>query len=115
MSGTDSKKKALDIASKALEKKADNIVILDMRKAAAFCDYFVIASAGSLTKTRAVTDHIIDSLKKTKPYHVEGKTDGQWILIDYTDVVVHVFYEETRNFYGLERLWGDAERIEVSE
>jgi len=110
------KEKALDICNLALEKKADDVVMLDMQRISSFCDYFVITSAGSFKKTRAIADHIEGSLtrKKIKPYHAEGKGDGHWILLDYGDVVVHVFYEEARDFYGLERLWGDAKQIDVS-
>jgi len=110
------KEKALDICNLALEKKADDVVMLDMQRVSSFCDYFVITSAGSFKKTRAIADHIEASLtrKKIKPYHVEGRGDGHWILLDYGDVVVHVLYEEARDFYGLERLWGDAKHIDVS-
>jgi len=111
----DSKNKALIISNFALEKKADNIVVLDMQKASSFCDYFVITSAGSFKKTKAIADHIKESLKKIniKPHHIEGTEGGQWILLDYGDVVVHIFYDQMRDFYGLERLWGDAQHIEV--
>ncbi|MFC1808467.1 ribosome silencing factor [Candidatus Omnitrophota bacterium] len=112
---TDSKDKALLIGNAAIENKADDVVILGVQKAAYFCDYFVISSAGSFKKTRAIAEHIHDSLAKNKlkPKHVEGKSDGQWILLDYGDVVAHIFYEEARQFYGLERLWGDADRISI--
>jgi len=114
--GTNSKEKALSISSFAFEKKAEDTVILDMQKVSSFCDYFVISSAGSFKKTKAIAAHIRDSLskRKIKPHHVEGEREGQWILLDYGDVVAHIFYEEVRQFYGLERLWGDAEQIEVS-
>ena len=116
MRSTDSKDKALLIAELASDKKADDIVILDMQKVSSFCDYFVILSAGSAKKTQAIADHLETSLgrKKIKPHHAEGKKDSLWILLDYGDVVVHIFYEETRRFYDLERLWGDAERVELS-
>jgi len=113
----DSRNKALTIGNFALEKKADDIVVLDMQKATSFCDYFVITSAGSFKKTKAIADHIKESLNKEKirPHHIEGTKSGQWILLDYGDVVAHVFYEEMREFYGLERLWGDAQRIELDK
>ncbi|NQT89783.1 MAG: ribosome silencing factor [Candidatus Omnitrophica bacterium] len=115
MTDTDSKNKALIIGNSALEKKADDVVVLNMQKVSGFCDYFVTTSAGSFKKTRAIADHIEESLakEKLKPHHVEGKEEGHWILLDYGDVVAHVFYEETRRFYDIERLWGDAERIEL--
>jgi ribosome-associated protein len=113
---TNSKDKALIIGNVALDKKADDVVILDMQKVSTFCDYFVIASAGSLKKTSAIADYIEESLakRKLKPLHVEGLKDCHWILLDYGDVVAHIFYEETRRFYNLERLWGDTERVAVS-
>lgn len=114
--GTDPKEKALLIGSSALETKADDVVILDMRKVSTFWDYFVITSAGSFKKTRAIADNIQESLskKRLKPHHVEGTKEGQWILLDYGSVVAHIFYEETRSFYDLERLWGDAQKIDIS-
>jgi len=103
------------ISSAALEKKADDIVILDMQRVSTFCDYFVITSAGSFVKTRAIAEHIGESLakKRLRPHHIEGKKDGNWILMDYGHVIVHIFHEDSRAFYGLERLWGDAERVEI--
>ena len=111
-----SKDKALYISSLAFEKKADDIIILDMQKVSTFCDYFVITSAGSFKKTRAIADHIEESLEKEKikPHHIEGRAEAKWILLDYGDVVANVFYEETRCFYALERLWGDAKRIDLN-
>ena len=115
VSGTDSKKKALTIGNFALEKKAENVVILDMQKVSSFWSYFVITGAGSFKHTRAIAEHIEDSLSKNRvePHHIEGKEGGQWILLDYGDVVAHVFCEETRKFYDLERLWGDAKKLKL--
>lgn len=116
VNGTNTKDMAFTIGSVALEKKAENVVVLDMQKVSSFCDYFVITGAGSFIKARAIADHIEESLSKNRvrPHHIEGREDGEWILLDYGDVVAHVFYEETRKFYDLERLWGDAEKIELS-
>lgn len=115
MSDTDSKDKALIIGNSALEKKAENVVVLEMQKASSFCDYFVVTGASSFKQTIAIADHIEESLSKNRiePHHIEGRKDGQWILLDYGDVIAHVFYDETRKFYDLERLWGDAKRIEL--
>jgi ribosome-associated protein len=112
---TDSKEKALLISNLALEKKAEGVTILDMQKVSSFCDYFVIASAGSLKKISAIAEHIVDSLalRKIRPFGAGARKDNNWVILDYSDVVTHIFYYETRRFYGLERLWGDAERIEV--
>ena len=116
MANTDSKNKALIISNLALEKKAEDVKILDMQRVAAFCDYFVIAGAGSLKHGGAIASHIKDSLAKQRirAYHSEGKADNQWILLDYADVIVHIFQEDIRRFYDLERLWGDAKQVDIS-
>jgi len=83
-----------------------------MRKQLSICDYFVIASGRSTTQVRAISDSIIEKLRgrknRIKPWHIEGEKESLWILLDYGDVVVHIFYDEIRNFYNLERLLGDA-------
>jgi ribosome-associated protein len=100
----------------ALEKKAIDLVVLDLRKAAAFTDYFVICTGANARQVQAIADAVKEALgrKGAKPSVVEGEGRGDWVLIDYFDFVVHVFTPATRDFYGLERLWGDAERVEVS-
>lgn len=116
MESTDSKQKALLIGNSCLEKKAEEVVILDMQEVATFCDYFVIASASSFKKTRAIADYVEESLnrKRLRPDHTEGREEGSWIVLDYGSVVAHIFYAETKRFYDLERLWGDAQRINIS-
>jgi ribosome-associated protein len=98
------------------DKKAVDLVVLDLRKAAGFTDFFVIASGTNPRQVRAIADAVMESLAAdgVKPAHVEGYDRSEWILIDYFDFIVHVFAPETRVFYGLERLWGNAERIEVA-
>jgi ribosome-associated protein len=98
------------------DKKAVDLTVLDLRKAAGFTDYFVICSGTNPRQVRAIADAVIDSLGAdgVKPAHVEGYDRSEWVLIDYFDFIVHVFAPETRMFYALERLWGSAERIEVS-
>jgi ribosome-associated protein len=98
----------------ATDKKAEDLLVLDLRKAAGFTDFFVICSGTNSRQIRAIADGIHDTLAAagTKPAHVEGYERGGWILLDYFDFVVHVFNPEMRAFYGLERLWGSAERIE---
>jgi ribosome-associated protein len=100
----------------AEDKKAVDLVVLDLRKAAGFTDFFVIASGTNTRQVRAIADAVMESLaaEGAKPAHVEGYDRSEWILIDYFDFIVHVFAPETRVFYGLERLWGNAERIEVA-
>lgn len=96
-------------------KKAVDLVVLDLRKAAGFTDFFLICSGTNARQVRAIADAVIDALAEegVKPAHIEGYDRSEWVLIDYFDFIVHVFSPETRLFYGLERLWGSAERIEV--
>jgi ribosome-associated protein len=106
----------VDLAIAAAEsKQAANLVVLDLRKAAGFTDFFVIASGTNTRQVRAIADGVMESLaaKGAKPAYVEGYDRSEWILLDYFDFIVHVFAPETRVFYDLERLWGNADRIEV--
>jgi ribosome-associated protein len=98
----------------AEDKKAIGLVVLDLRKAAGFTDYFVIGSGQNARQVRAIADAVTDTLAShgVKPAHVEGYDRSEWVLLDYFDFIVHIFAPETRLFYGLERLWGSAERIE---
>jgi ribosome-associated protein len=100
----------------AEDKKAVDLVVLDLRKASGFTDFFVIASGTNTRQVRAIADGVMEKLadEGVKPAHVEGYDRSEWILLDYFDFIVHVFAPETRVFYGLERLWGNAERIEVA-
>lgn len=102
---------AIDAAD---DKKAVDLVVLDLRKAAGFTDYFVICSGTNPRQVRAIADGVMAALaaEGTRPAHVEGYDRSEWILLDYFDFIVHVFAPETRMFYGLERLWGNAERVE---
>jgi ribosome-associated protein len=99
----------------AEEKQAMDLVVLDLRKAAGFTDYFVICSGGNARQVHAIADRVIAALAAlgVKPAHVEGGDRAEWILLDYFDFIVHVFAPDTRAFYALERLWGNAERIDV--
>jgi len=119
---TDKRKQAgrlpaqIDRAIRAADdKKALDLVVLDLRAAAGFTDYFVICSGANPRQVRAIADAVTTALAEdgAKPAHVEGYDRTEWILLDYFDFIVHVFAPETRMFYGLERLWGSAERIEV--
>lgn len=95
--------------------KGKEIVTLDLRETGtSVTDYFVICHANSKTQVDAIADKIIDEARDqqgVKPYHVEGRDNTEWILIDFVDVVVHVFLQSARKFYQLEELWADAERI----
>jgi ribosome-associated protein len=97
------------------DKQARELIVLDLRKAAGFTDYFVICSGTNPRQIRAIADAVMESLAEggVKPSHIEGYERSEWILLDYFDFIVHIFAQETRVFYGLERLWGNAERIEM--
>jgi len=97
-------------AELALERKSTDVVALDLRDISTATDYFVIGSGGSDIQVRAIAEHVIEELRKDghRPSHVEGKTGGTWVLIDYIDFVVHVFHSSAREYYKLEHLWGDA-------
>jgi ribosome-associated protein len=99
----------------AEDKKAMDLVVLDLRKAAGFTDFFLIASGGNPRQIRAIADSVVEALaaEGVKPAHVEGYDRSEWVLLDYFDFIVHIFATETRLFYGLERLWGNADRVEV--
>ena len=96
------------------DKKALDLLVLDLRKAGGFTDYFVLASGSNARQVRAIADGMMAALATdgVKPAHVEGYDRSEWILIDYFDFIIHVFAPDTRLFYGLERLWGSADRIE---
>ena len=104
---------ALVAAEGADEARALDIVILDLRALTAVCDYFVICHGRSPIHVRSVADEIEEAMQQRQlaRHHREGRAQATWIVLDYLDVVVHVFTEETRNFYALEHLWGDAPRI----
>lgn len=108
--------KQVSLAVKAaLDKQAVDIAVLDLRQAAGFTDFFVICSGTNPRQIRAIADGIRDALavQGVKPAHVEGYERSEWVLLDYFDFIVHIFGRETRTFYGLERLWGNAETVEV--
>jgi ribosome-associated protein len=101
----------------ALDKKAADVVVLDLRNTSAFTDFFVLCSGTSQRQVKAIADAVEESLRaaKVRPAHVEGYDRADWILMDFFTFIVHVFTPQTRTFYALERLWGDAERIEVRD
>jgi ribosome-associated protein len=103
--------------SAALDKKASDVVILDLRNTPAFTDFFILCSGQSQRQVKAIADAVEEALRaaKVRPAHVEGYERGEWILMDYFTFIVHVFTPQTRTFYSLERLWGDAKRIEVQD
>ena len=104
-------------AELALERKAVELVALDLRGISSATDFFLMGSGSSDIQVRSIADHIIGELKKegVRPGHVEGVAGGRWVLIDYIDFVVHVFHPEARAFYQLESLWGDAPRRDLED
>ena len=113
----DSKVFAKKIADLIFNKKGYDVRILDLRKVATFSDFFVICSADSDTQVKAISDEIDNNLRDQgiKCWHKEGLTALSWVLMDYVDVVVHVFKKDVREFYNIEKLWGDAPAIEVED
>jgi ribosome-associated protein len=105
------------IADLMISKKAMDIVILDLKKLTSATDYFVICSADSDTQVKAIADSVQDGMETLgeRVWHQEGYHALRWIVLDYVDVVVHVFHKEERSFYNLDRLWGDAKRTEVQD
>jgi ribosome-associated protein len=103
-------------AEAADAKKAFNIQILDLRALTYITDYFVICSGSNITQVGAIADGVGQALAKAgiRPSHVEGGAEATWVLMDYGDVVVHVFEEQTRTYYSLDKLWGDAPRIPLA-
>jgi ribosome-associated protein len=102
-------------AAAAEDKKAQDLIVLDLRTAAGFTDYFIICSGANARQVRAIADGVMAALaaEGARPAHVEGYDRADWILLDYFDFIVHIFAPETRAFYGLERLWGNAERVSI--
>jgi ribosome-associated protein len=113
----DSRKRALLCVNASLEKKAKDIVVLNVKEISTFADYFIICSGTSDRQVRAVAAAIQETLKKAGilPLGVEGEAAGRWILLDYDDVILHVFLESVRAFYDLERLWSGAQRMAVPD
>ena len=99
------------ICKAASDKKARDIVIMDMKGISSSTDYFVVCSANTATQVRAIADNIEEELAKDGVAfnHKEGYREGEWVLLDFGDVIAHVFMQEAREYYALERLWGDAE------
>lgn len=108
-------KLALHFAS---EKKAFDMVALDLREIASFAEFFIICSGANQRQVQAISDEISEQLKKelkSRPVRIEGYRTGEWVLLDYGDFIVHIFEKEARDFYDLQRLWRDAKRVELPE
>ena len=113
----DSRTRALRCVNAALEKKAKDLVILNVKEISAFADYFIICSGTSDRQVRAIAAAIQENLKTADilPLGVEGEAAGQWVLMDYDDVIIHIFLDPVRTFYDLERLWSEAPRMDVPD
>jgi ribosome-associated protein len=103
---------AKKIAQLIVAKKGEDVLLLDLRRISPVADYFILVTAQSPLHSQAISDELIEKLRKEgyRIHHIEGYNQAHWILLDYLDIVVHIFLPEVRNFYGLERLWGDAPR-----
>ena len=104
-------------AELAQEKRAEDVVLLDLTELSAVSDYFLLASAASEVQVKTVAEHILETMKSegTPVWHTEGLAHRRWVVLDFVDFVVHVFHQETRSYYLLERLWGDARRVPLPE
>jgi ribosome-associated protein len=104
-------------AELAMERKAAELVVLDLRGISSATDFFLLGSGSSDTQVRSIAEHIVEELRGegVRVGHVEGLEGGHWVLIDYIDFVVHVFHPQARSFYQLESLWGDAPRRDLED
>lgn len=116
-SDEDSINLARAIARTAMDKKAEDLIILDVRGIAGFTDFFVIMSGRSTRHVQSLAETVDKevSSKRLSTSNTEGMSEGHWVLLDYNDVVVHIFYDESRKFYDLEGLWHDAPRLSVTD
>ncbi len=113
----ESRELATNIAQLILEKKGYDVLLMDLKGLTSITDFFIICTADSDVQAKAIKDHIQDELlyQSVRPWHVEGSKKMYWILMDFVDVVVHIFQKEAREFYTLERLWGDATITEIKD
>ena len=107
-----SKKTLNKIISLAEDKKAEDIVAINVSQITSLSEFFVICSAKNLIQVKAIADNIKDNIEEN-PWRTEGYENGTWIILDYVDIVVHIFFEETRHYYDLEKIWFDAKVIKV--
>ncbi len=114
MSEISAEKLAIELARLADDNKCDDVTVMDLRGRSSVADFFIVGSGTSDRQMRAAADTLIDHAKKigTRPYGRAGRDNAEWILVDFVDVVVHIFTPETRRFYDLELLWGDAPRLD---
>ncbi len=117
MAGIGSWEKALLVTRFALEKKARDLVVMEVRDVTSIGDYFIICAGSSDRQVQSIAQGIEENLSEAghPPLSVEGVHRGHWVLMDFSDVIVHIFYEPVREFYDLEGLWGHAPRVELPE
>ena len=108
---------ALALATAMNDKKGEEVRVLDLRGVCSFADYFVLATGGSDRHVRALAEAAVEAAARggAKALGVEGKSIGRWVLVDLGEIVVHVFSDEARDYFGLERLWGDAQELPVEQ
>lgn len=107
----------VEIVNAAYEKKADNLIVLKIKEKSSIADYFVICSGNSSTQTKAIAEEIEEKVEGKQNLRIlrkEGLLQGRWVLLDYGHIVVHIFMPEEREFYNLERFWGDAPRLDLA-
>ena len=117
MKTDDAREKALRLCGFALEKKASDLVVLDVGHLTSIAEYFIICSGRSDRQVQSIAQGIEENAAQEglKPFAVEGTGRGHWVLMDFSDVIVHIFYEPVRKFYDLDALWGDAPRVRLPE
>ncbi|MCA9755077.1 MAG: ribosome silencing factor [Candidatus Eisenbacteria bacterium] len=120
MTGPETERESYELARRIadlmLEKAATDVLVLDLRTLSSACDYFVICTAASEPQVKAIAEHVEETVKKELgegPWHIEGRSQRRWVLLDFVHVVAHVFHKEARDYYLLERLWSDAPQEEV--
>ena len=111
------KEQVLLCVNASLKRKAKNLIILNVKELSSFADYFIICSGTSDRQVQAIAATIQENLKEygIMPLGIEGERLGKWVLLDYEDVIIHIFYEPIREFYDIERLWSDAPRMQVGD
>lgn len=111
------KEQVLLCVNASLKRKAKNLIILNVKELSSFADYFIICSGTSDRQVQAIAATIQENLKEygIMPLGIEGERIGKWVLLDYEDVIIHIFYEPIREFYDIERLWSDAPRMQVGD
>lgn len=107
---------ALEIGNIIDDRKGEDIRVLELKGLSTIADYFVIASGNSDRQVSAICSHIEDELSKkgVEPKHIEGHREGRWVILDYSDIIVHIFHNEERDYYKLERIWSDAKNLQIS-